>query len=400
MIKYNTKEMAMISEKVKRVISLLNDANYEAFVVGGSVRDALIGKAISDWDITTNATPEEVKAVFKDFKVIDTGIQHGTVTLRFEKESFEITTYRVDSEYLDHRHPKVEFTRSLEEDLKRRDFTMNALAFHPDKGIIDLFEGKEDINRGIVRSVGDGNQRFEEDALRILRGLRFGAKLGFKIEKNTSVAMFNKKELLAHISKERVTVELLQLLKGIDAEKYLFEYKDLWEVAICGIGKAIDMNDYRVFDGLKDDAVLRLVKLLLPLDISEVNVILSTLKLTNKENKRIADIHVNQHTIFELDEVHIKKLLSLLGVELFEDLIEICADNKREILEIKSNILNNGYCYKLSMLKITGNELLELNVLPMNIGKLLSEILVLVIENKVSNDKETIIKYITKNGLI
>jgi len=390
----------MISEKVKRVISLLNDANYEAFVVGGSVRDALIGKAISDWDITTNATPEEVKAVFKDFKVIDTGIQHGTVTLRFEKESFEITTYRVDSEYLDHRHPKVEFTRSLEEDLKRRDFTMNALAFHPDKGIIDLFEGKEDINRGIVRSVGDGNQRFEEDALRILRGLRFGAKLGFEIEKNTSEAMFNKKELLAYISKERVTVELLQLLKGIDAEKYLFEYKDVWDVAISGIGKAIEMNSYGVFDGLKDDAVLRLAKLLIPLDINEVNSILSTLKLTNKENKRIVDIYENQHTIFELDEVHIKKLLSLLGVELFEDLIEICADNKREILEIKSNILNNGYCYKLSMLKITGNELLELNVLPMNIGKLLSEILVLVIENKVSNDKETIIKYITKNGLI
>ena len=400
MIEYNTKEMAMISEKVKSVLGLLNDANYEAFVVGGTVRDSLIGKAVSDWDITTNATPEEVKAVFKGFRVIETGIQHGTVTLIFEKESFEITTYRVDSEYLNHRHPKVEFTRSLEEDLKRRDFTMNALAFHPDKGIIDLFEGKEDINRGIVRSVGDGNQRFEEDALRILRGLRFGAKLGFEIEKNTSVAMFNKKELLAHISKERVTVELLQLLKGIDAEKYLFEYKDLWEVAICGIGKAIDMNDYRVFDGLKDDAVLRLAKLLLPLDISEVNVILSTLKLTNKENKRIADIHVNQHTIFELDEICIKKLLSLLGVELFEDLIEICADNKREILEIKSNILNNGYCYKLSMLKVTGNELLEVNVLPMNIGKLLSEILVLVIENKVSNDKEAIIKYITKNGLI
>lgn len=173
-----------LPEKVKRIIAILQRNGYEAYAVGGCVRDAMLGREPQDWDITTSALPDQVKALFS--RTIDTGIQHGTVTVLLDREGFEVTTYRVDGKYEDGRHPsEVSFTASLAEDLKRRDFTVNAMAYNEKDGLIDLFDGAGDLKRGIIRCVGNAVERFSEDALRILRAFRFSAQLDFSIEEET-----------------------------------------------------------------------------------------------------------------------------------------------------------------------------------------------------------------------
>ena len=177
-------ERIQIPQHAKEILERLNQHGFEAYVVGGCVRDSLLGRQPEDWDITTSARPEQVKAIFG--RTIDTGIQHGTVTIMRGKTGYEVTTYRIDGEYEDSRHPKnVEFTSNLTEDLKRRDFTINAMAYNPKEGLVDVFGGEEDLKAGIVRCVGFAMDRFTEDALRILRALRFSAQLGFGIEENT-----------------------------------------------------------------------------------------------------------------------------------------------------------------------------------------------------------------------
>ncbi|MDF2952130.1 MAG: polynucleotide adenylyltransferase/metal dependent phosphohydrolase, partial [Anaerocolumna sp.] len=177
-----------LPQKVDYIINQLIIHGYEAYAVGGCVRDSILGKEPEDWDITTSATPLEVKKIFR--RTIDTGIAHGTVTVMMEKEGFEVTTYRIDGEYEDNRHPKsVEFTANLVEDLKRRDFTINAMAYNSEDGLVDVFGGLEDINLRMIRCVGSAFDRFDEDALRILRALRFSAQLGFTIEKETMEAI-------------------------------------------------------------------------------------------------------------------------------------------------------------------------------------------------------------------
>lgn len=193
-----------MNEKTEKIIKMMNDAGEKAYCVGGCVRDILLGKEPQDFDICTSAHPEKTEEILKEFPVIETGIKHGTVTVLVDSEPFEITTWRIDGKYSDNRRPEnVTFTPSLEEDLKRRDFTINAMAFDGEE-VIDPFGGKEDLKNGIIRAVGDPNERFEEDALRILRALRFASKLGFEIETKTAVAMHEKKELLKEISAERI----------------------------------------------------------------------------------------------------------------------------------------------------------------------------------------------------
>ena len=176
-----------LPEKVSRIIQTLEEAGYEAYAVGGCVRDSVIGREPADWDITTSALPEQVKELFH--RTIDTGIEHGTVTVMMDREGFEVTTYRIDGEYRDHRHPEqVNFTGELREDLRRRDFTINAMAYNDSCGMVDLFGGVEDLADGVIRCVGVATERFEEDALRILRAVRFAAQLGFTIEEETAQA--------------------------------------------------------------------------------------------------------------------------------------------------------------------------------------------------------------------
>lgn len=200
-----------IPEKVQYIIDTLSVHGYEAYAVGGCVRDMILGKDPEDWDITTSAKPYEIKKVFK--RTVDTGIEHGTVTVLMDKDHYEVTTYRLDGIYEDYRHPKeVSFTSSLAEDLKRRDFTINAMAYNPENGIVDLFGGMEDLKKGLIRCVGNASERFEEDALRILRAVRFSAQLGFQIEEHTKEAIIKKAPLLRNISAERIRTELTKLL--------------------------------------------------------------------------------------------------------------------------------------------------------------------------------------------
>ena len=201
----------LMPQKVKFIIKQLMDNGFEAYAVGGCVRDSILGREPNDWDITTSALPGQVKEVFEH--TVDTGIQHGTVTVVLDKENFEVTTYRIDGEYEDNRHPKeVIFTANLVEDLKRRDFTVNAMAYNDETGLVDVFGGISDLNEKIIRCVGNAEDRFSEDALRVLRAARFAAQLGFSIEDGTMQAMKSMAPNLANISAERIQVELVKLI--------------------------------------------------------------------------------------------------------------------------------------------------------------------------------------------
>lgn len=220
-----------IPEKVQYIIDELVTNGFEAYAVGGCVRDMILGKNPEDWDITTSAKPHEVKKIFR--RTVDTGIIHGTVTVLLNKEHFEVTTYRLDGLYEDNRHPKeVSFTGNLEEDLKRRDFTINAMAYNPAKGVIDLFGGIDDLKNRLIRCVGNAYWRFDEDALRILRAVRFSAQLDFQIEEHTKEAIKNKAQLLKHISAERVRTELTKLLVSNNPNRLRLLYE-------LGISKVI-----------------------------------------------------------------------------------------------------------------------------------------------------------------
>lgn len=212
-------------KNVDTAINLLQSAGFEAYAVGGCVRDSLLGKTPNDWDITTSAKPENMKSVFADFHCIDTGIKHGTVTVVIDGEPLEITTFRLDGEYEDNRHPKsVTFTSNLGADLGRRDFTVNAMAYSKMTGTVDLFGGQNDLKNKIIRCVGDPDRRFNEDALRILRALRFASALDFEIEEKTAHSLLKNRALLGNISEERIAKELLKLVCGKGAKRILTDF--------------------------------------------------------------------------------------------------------------------------------------------------------------------------------
>ncbi len=220
----------VLPDKVEKIINTLENAGFEAYAVGGCVRDFLLNKKPNDWDITTSALPKEIKKLFR--RTVDTGIEHGTVTVLIGKDSFEVTTYRIDGKYSDNRHPdRVEFTRNLEEDLKRRDFTINAFAYSPANGLVDLFNGMDDLNNGIIRAVGDPLERFGEDALRILRAFRFSAQLDFSIDEETKKAAEYLRQDLKQISAERIRDELTKLITSGHPERL----NDLYESGITGV---------------------------------------------------------------------------------------------------------------------------------------------------------------------
>ena len=213
-----------LPDNAKKILNILTDAGFEAYIVGGCVRDALLGRTPGDWDITTSAEPHQVKELFK--RTVDTGIQHGTVTVLMGNEGYEVTTYRIDGKYEDGRHPKdVTFTRDLTEDMKRRDFTINAMAYNEQEGLIDRFGGIEDLNAGIIRCVGDPNERFGEDALRIMRAVRFSAQLDYEIDEDTEKAIQKLAGTLEKISAERIQTELVKLVMSDHPEKLMRAYE-------------------------------------------------------------------------------------------------------------------------------------------------------------------------------
>lgn len=232
----------IIPSAVQTIINRINAEGHEAYIVGGCVRDAILGRDPSDWDITTSATPEIVKSIFK--RTVDTGIKHGTVTVLVDGEGYEVTTYRIDGEYEDGRHPKqVEFTASLEEDLKRRDFTINAMAYHPEEGLVDLFDGCKDLDNKIIRCVGSPEDRFGEDALRMMRAVRFAAQLGYHIEEDTFDAIKQLAQNLSKVSAERIQVEMVKLLLSENPDYFrLFYETGLTKVFMPEFDKAMETN--------------------------------------------------------------------------------------------------------------------------------------------------------------
>ncbi len=237
---------------VARALSVLEAYGYESYVVGGCVRDSLLGRVPNDWDITTNATPEQMKACFADFRVIETGIRHGTLTVIIDGMQLEITTYRNDGEYLDNRHPvQVTFSERIEDDLSRRDFTVNAMAYHPEKGLVDLFGGREDLQTKTIRAVGDAKIRFEEDGLRILRAIRFASVLNFDIAKDTAKAIRDCKNLLSGIAAERIREEFCKLICGPGAVRILRDYIDVIAIFLPELDRCVGFEQntkYHCYD--------------------------------------------------------------------------------------------------------------------------------------------------------
>ena len=247
----------IIPSAVTLALSRLEDAGHEAYVVGGAVRDAMLGRAVHDYDITTSASPEEIKSVFADFHTILTGEKHGTVTVVIEGMPLEITTYRVDGDYTDGRRPdSVEFTKNIIEDLARRDFTVNAMAYSPARGLCDLFRGADDLKLGVIRAVGDPIRRFTEDSLRILRGFRFAARLGFEIEEKTLSAAKSERKRLSAVSAERIGSEVLGLLSAEKPSRSLclmYSAQVLAEIMPSAYFETLAQNNFKAVDFTPED---------------------------------------------------------------------------------------------------------------------------------------------------
>ncbi len=439
--------MIYMPEEVKTAISKLTQNGFEAYIVGGCVRDSLLGDKPKDYDITTSAEPEEVEKIFSNYRVIETGIKHGTVTVLINKMPLEITTFRIDSDYSDNRHPtNVTFTKSLEEDTARRDFTMNALAYNDERGICDFYGGSEDIKNKIIRCVGDSNQRFNEDALRIMRAIRFSSVLGFKIEDNTKRAIFQNKELLKNISSERIANELVKLLCGENVRKVLLEYIDVLGVVIPELlpMKGFDQrNIHHIYDILEHTAVavenieptpiLRLTALFHDIGKpkcffmkngeghfyghSEVGAkmtenILSRLKFDNNTKNTVTKLVKIHDVQIEETEAAVKRCMNKHTSEIFFMLLKmkradtlaqspICRDRLEYLDRLEKTareIIAQNACFSLKDLTINGSDLIEMGFKPgREIGVILKNLLDEVIGGKLPNKKEELIKFTKEN---
>ena len=432
-----------IPSKAKTIITLLENAGFEAFCVGGAVRDSIMGLNPTDWDITTSASPEDTVRVFKDYKTVDTGLKHGTLTVVIDKTPFEVTTYRVDGDYNDNRHPEnVHFTKNLSNDLSRRDFTVNALAYNDKTGLVDLYGGQEDIYNSIIKTVGNPSARFQEDGLRIMRALRFASVLGFTIESETAKAIHDNKDLLKNISAERLAVELSKLVCGKNAFNILMEYWDVLSVFIPEIKSAIGFKQYgkkhaydvwehicHTVDTIPQDKVLRLTMLLhdlgkIPTHKLDKNgnstfkshatiggdiarEILTRLKLDKKTINRVSFLVANHDFEPPLSKTDLKKHLKTKTIEDIKTLLIIkksdrgaLSESYRDIskeseqcLKWLSEIENNNECCKISQLAITGDDLKKKGLEGEDIGKALDTLLDAVIEGKLQNKKDDLLTY-------
>lgn len=386
-----------ISDAVAFIIDRMNGAGYCAHVVGGAVRDSILGRELGDFDINTDALPEQTKAVFPEYKTIDTGIKHGTVSLVIDRVPYEITTYRIDGEYKDNRHPEsVLFTDKLAEDLKRRDFTVNAMCYSPKSGLVDLFGGIDDAKDKIIRAVGDPRQRFSEDALRILRALRFSSVLDFDIESDTDKAAREKRDLLADVSRERIYTELKKLIMGKRPASVLTAYSEIFEVALDGF-KIADMPtdaDMQSFEYLTRLATI----FILNSDTPEADAerVLSSLK-TDKFTRVaiVSAISAYGRADFSTDNA-ILHMLSEYGLDTVSLVLNIGrllgrfgeSDTLRYNELIKKNPV-----YRISELDVRGDEIAALGIKGEQIGRILKELLLLVIDGKCENKRESLIEY-------
>lgn len=367
---------------VQSVLDTLTEAGHEAYVVGGCVRDILRGDIPKDWDVCTSALPEETLQAFVEQKTIETGLKHGTVTVLSGGNPVEVTTYRIDGEYLDSRHPeKVEFTRSLEEDLARRDFTINAMAYHPSKGIIDLYQGCDDLNVGLIRCVGNPSKRFQEDALRIMRGLRFSSVLDFGIEPKTDMAMRQHKEKLQDISKERINVELSKLLLGQKADQVITAFLEVLETAAPGMQlPSTDLNRLPYLLPIRLAAVFP----------KDTETCLRNLKYDNDTIKKaaaLAELAGEEAPIG--NDIVMKKFLRAHGERVARLHYARAGLEPQFALE---TLLEKNPCYCVKDLVITGTDLIEMGLNPgPEIGRMLEYLLDEVIEENVENERAALL---------
>ena len=422
-----------------RILRVLEDHGYEAFVVGGCVRDSLLGRNPNDWDITTSALPLQVKALFR--RTIDTGLKHGTVTILMDGEPFEVTTYRVDGEYLDGRHPsEVTFTASLQEDLQRRDFTINAMAYSEKKGLQDLFGGLPDLEKGLIRAVGDPAKRFGEDALRIMRAVRFAAQLGYEVEEDTVQAMKELAPTLSKISAERIAAELEKLLVSPHPEKLKMAYE-------CGITAVIlpefdrcmetaqnnphhkySVGEHTIVSigNARPDRILRYTMLMHDMgkpsckttdeqgidhfyghqEVSAqmANDILRRLKSDNETRRSVSRLVRYHDLTCGLTGKSVRKAISLIGEDLFPLYLEVKDADTRaqsdfrfqekmdyleEVRLLYRKILEEGDCLSLKDLAVNGKDLIAAGMKPgREIGEVLEAMYRDVIDDPEHNNKE------------
>lgn len=432
----------ILPKKVETIIHTLTEAGYEAYIVGGCVRDSILNRVPQDWDITTSAQPNEIKALFK--RTIDTGILHGTVTVMLEKEGFEITTYRIDGKYEDFRHPKeVTFTSDLTEDLRRRDFTINAMAYNAEEGLIDKFGGMKDLEQNMIRCVGNAEERFSEDALRIMRAVRFAAQLGYHIEFSTKAAMIKLAQTLRNISVERIQIELIKLIMSKYPEKIVDAY-DL------GITKVImpefdlmmeteqnnphhlynvGMHSVHAMKAAETDKVMRLT--MLCHDMGKVHTktidengidhfyghaawseeitkkLLRRLRFDNDTLYQVTKLVKYHDYDIEINKRGIRRALHHVGEDIFPYLLAVKrADalaqsdyKKAEKLEtlqkieaLYEEVKKAEECVCLKTLAVTGADLIALGMKPgKEIGDTLQALLAEVIENPEMNTKECLL---------
>ena len=436
-----------LPEQVKTALSMLEKSGFEAYAVGGCVRDSLLSLVPYDWDITSSALPEQVEKVFENFRIIETGMRHGTVTVLIDKMPLEITTFRIDGEYSDFRRPdSVTFTRSLSDDLSRRDFTMNAVAYNEKDGIVDLFGGQKDIENKIIRCVGDPDCRFGEDALRILRAVRFASVLGFEIEEKTDESIHKNKNLLKNIAGERIRVELLKLLAGRNVKKILLEYRDVLAVFIPELVPIFDFpqntpyHKYDVYthtaytvEASPNEPYFRIAMLLHdigkpyclttgangvdhfyrhPEKSAELaSAILKRLKFDNAAAERAVKIIAEHDAVIPKTEKSALKLLNRIGEETYRDIIKAkYADNEgkaeprkddrllENMEELLDEIKKKGKCFSLKQLDINGDDIKIAGISDgKKIGQALNFLLEGVIEGKCDNEKEQLLCYLSKN---
>lgn len=432
---------------VQKALDTLSAAGFEAFVVGGCVRDALRGAEPHDWDCTTNAKPDMICKCFRDYHVIETGLQHGTVTVVIDRMPIEITTYRIDGVYADHRRPdSVTFTDSLTDDLARRDFTVNAMAYHPERGLIDPFGGTDDLKEGVIRCVGNPQDRFDEDGLRILRAMRFASVLNFAVAPETADAIHTQKDLLKHISAERIDTELTKLLCGTGAETVLQTFADVLFTVLPELAPMYQFDqknphhDYDVYthtlkavSACPPEPVLRWAALLhdtgKPHTFTEdvrgghfyghavvskqiAARALKAMKCDRKRYDRVLLLVEKHDLVLAPNEKQIKRIVRQIGDEAAEQLLLLhkadvtaqAACHRAERIEESDRLLTllqelraADACMSLKQLAVSGKDLLDAGV-PQGkqIGLTLNRLLEAVIEGALPNEKRELLQYAEK----
>lgn len=433
-----------IPHNVDLILNELECAEFQAFIVGGCVRDSIMGREPNDWDICTNATPAQMKTVFRNYNVIDTGLKHGTLTVVVDNVGYEITTYRVDGLYLDNRRPEsVSFTSSLEEDLSRRDFTINSMAYNEHIGLVDPFGGLPDIQNKVIRCVGEPEHRFKEDALRIMRALRFGCTLGFEIDSSTSAAIEKLSHLLNFISKERICSEISKMIASDKFTHYLDKYRDVFFQIIPQLKPMSGFNQnnpyhqhdvfthtLKVIDNCVKDPVLILAALLhdsgKPVCYQEgedgythfhghakhsamiATEVLSNLRFDNETAFQVVElIHYHDSTftctkaavkrwLNKLSEMQLSRLLMLREADIKgqkDDYDQNRIDDLKEITKLIDEILTYEEPFSVGHLAIDGNSIISLGYKPGPIiGMKLRQLLECVIEGTLDNTEEALIQ--------